>query len=134
MHTEKELYNALIKFFDTNTLTEGITPEEMRDFCALKLDILNRKTKRLKDKAAAKKAAPDPLRDAILEALTEDSYMSREDIAQVLGPDDISVNQIGYRMNQLVAEGLVTTMKVPGKGKRNRSFMKVVYARVPIED
>lgn len=119
--TKRNVYTALMNYadtgvmsFDTDEGTVTIDTAALREFAENELVLLDKRATRAKETAAKKRAEGDALTDAVAQALTSE-FETTADIAARIEGEDISLNKVVYRLNQLVANGVAekTDMKIP---------------------
>ena len=102
--TEKMMFEAIKKTFETGACEYA--PEEVIAFCDKKIEAIDNRAEKARERAKAKRAEVDVMLEQVESALT-DEFMSIADIAGEV----IEVNEeatpakIQYRLNKLVAEG-----------------------------
>ena len=110
--TEREMY-AMIKEIVMAADLESEKAAAITDFCDKKVDSIDARAAKAKERAAAKKAAPNPLHDALHEALTDDFQTIADLMAKVAEVDpELSRNKVAYQMGKLVSEGVAEKTEV----------------------
>ena len=115
-----EQFDQLIGLAEENGF-EGFDFEDLREFCANEIALLDKKAAKARERAANKKAESDELQDAVLSVLTADPQ-TRDDIASQIEGEDVSVAKVGARLTKLVNAGLAAKAEavVGEKGKTRR--------------
>lgn len=106
--------------------------EALVEFCEAEIAALDKKAEKSKERAAAKRAETDELRDVVLDLLT-DEFQTRDQIAaQVLGEDGepLSPNKVGSRLTALVNAGLAVKDKVSVEDAEGKKGQKMGYKLV----
>lgn len=108
--TEKETYALIAELCADN--------EDIVAFCDKKIEALDKKATRAKEKAAEKKAAGDELRDRVEAVLTED-WQTIADVVTALNDEEATASKVTYRLNALVDLGVAVKddTKIAGEGK-----------------
>lgn len=108
--TEKETYALIAELCADN--------EDIVAFCDKKIEALDKKATRAKEKAAEKKAAGDELRDRVEAVLTED-WQTIADVVAALNDEEATASKVTYRLNALVDLGVAVKddTKIAGEGK-----------------
>lgn len=104
-----------VKMTDTNKyeaikeiLVANDADTTLVDFCDTKIAQIAAKAEKAKERAAEKKAEADVLTDAVKAALT-DEFATRDVIALAVAEtfgEDATISKVGYRLTQLVKEGV----------------------------
>ena len=138
--TKREMFEAIkglaesgaLHMFDFN---ENISDEAVAEFCANEIDLLDKKTAKAKERAAAKRAEGDELTEQIYDVLSSDEFMTIPEIVKALDDEDVSAQKASYRLRTLVSENRAekTEVSVPGTdgGKASK---KVAYRKIVAED
>ena len=103
--------------------------EALVEFCEAEIAALDKKAEKTRERAAAKRAETDELREVVLSVLT-DEFQTREQIAaQVLDENGnpLSVNKVGSRLTALVNAELAVKEKVSVEGADGKSIQKMGY-------
>ena len=106
--TKKEILSnvrALMETLDVGFENEALTPDMVIEFCDKEIAALDAKTAQAKERAAAKKADGDALRDVVLQVLT-DEFQTIADVAAQIEGEDVTVGRVTNRLSALVKEGL----------------------------
>lgn len=121
MKTRKEILNGI--------LDGTIDRETLVTFCEKELAALDHKAEKAKERAAAKREAGDELQTIVANVLTAD-FASREDITALVKETDpeASVGKVGYRLTQLVANGVAQKAEANVDGADGKKKRITVYA------
>ena len=106
--TKKEILSnvrALMETLDVAFENADLTNDMVIEFCDKEIAALDSKTAKAKERAAAKKAEGDALRDVVLQVLTDEFQTIDEVTAQIEG-EDVTKGRITNRLSALVKEGL----------------------------
>ena len=110
--TKREMFEAIkglaesgaLHMFDFN---ENISDEAVAEFCANEIDLLDKKTAKAKERAAAKAAEGDILTALVHAALTTDEFKSIADVTAMVAEEepDVTAAKVSYRLSSLVKAG-----------------------------
>lgn len=138
--TKREMFEAIkglaesgaLHMFDFN---ENISDEAVAEFCANEIELLDKKTAKAKERAAAKRAEGDELTEQIYDVLSSDEFMTIPEIVKALGDEDVSVQKASYRLRTLMSENRAekTEVSVPG-ADGGKASKKVAYRKIVAED
>ena len=113
--TKRDRYTSIIDILkDVNADADLVT------FCEGEIALLDKKSAKAKETAAAKKTEVDPLTESIkgaLGTLTDGAYATIADVTAMVdaGDEEVTPNKVSYRLSQLVKAGVAesTDVKVP---------------------
>lgn len=113
--TKRDRYTSIIDILkDVNADADLVT------FCEGEIALLDKKSAKAKETAAAKKTEVDTLTESIKDALgtlADGVYATIADVTAMVGVDDeeVTPNKVSYRLGQLVKAGVAesTDVKVP---------------------
>ena len=113
--TKRDRYTSIIDILkDVNADADLVT------FCEGEIALLDKKSAKAKETAAAKKTEVDTLTESIkgaLGTLVDGAYATIADVTAMVGADDeeVTPNKVSYRLGQLVKAGIAesTDVKVP---------------------
>lgn len=132
--TNRDRYNTLLEIIEkAQEGIEGYDYEDLTNFLHKAIDQLDKKAQKAKENASAKKAEKDEL-CSLVESYLTDEPQTREDIANQIAVDGVTVAKVGYRLSKLVTLGsaLRTEITVPGvDGGKARKV--VAYTKGVIE-
>lgn len=138
--SKREMFEAIKGLAESGALhmvdfNENITDEAVAEFCEHEIELLDKKTAKAKERAAAKRAEGDELTEQIYDVLSSDEFMTIPEIVKALGDEDVSAQKASYRLRTLVAENRAekTEVSVPDVdgGKASK---KVAYRKIVAED
>lgn len=99
-------------------------PNDVIAFCEHEIELLDKKTAKAKERAAAKRAEGDELTEQIYDVLSGDEFMTIPEIVKALGDEDVSAQKASYRLRSLVeanrAEKTEITVASPDGGKASK--------------
>ena len=99
-------------------------PNDVIAFCEHEIELLDKKTAKAKERAAAKRAEGDELTEQIYDVLSGDEFMTIPEIVKALGDEDVSAQRASYRLRSLVeanrAEKTEITVASPDGGKASK--------------
>ena len=110
--TKREMFAEII------TLAEDAERADVVAFCEKEIASLDAKAAKAKERAAAKKAEADTLKDLIVSVLTDEFATIADITAKVVETDaDATVGKVTNRLTKLVADGVAerTELSIPGK-------------------
>ena len=129
---EKIKYTKADKLTDIETILNTVDSTEydipaLIEFVQGERAALARKATKAKETAAAKKLERDELCDAVLAVLTSEPQ-TRDQIADQIEGDEVSVAKVGARLNKLVAAGDVVKTEVASVSASGKKSTKMAYA------
>lgn len=77
-------------------------PNDVIAFCEHEIELLDKKTAKAKERAAAKRAEGDELTEQIYNVLYDDEFMTIPEIVKALGDESVSAQKASYRLRSLV--------------------------------
>ena len=130
--TKRDMYEAIAEAMDTGSCK--FPADEVKAFCAKEIELLDKKTAKAKERAAAKRAEGDELTEQIYDVLSGDEFMTIPEIVKALGDEDVSAQKASYRLRTLVSENRAekTEVSVPG-ADGGKASKKVAYRKVAFE-
>lgn len=110
-------------------------PNDVIAFCEHEIELLDKKTAKAKERAAAKRAEGDELTEQIYNVLYDDEFMTIPEIVKALGDESVSAQRASYRLRTLVAEKRAekTEVSIPG-ADGGKASKKVAYKKIVAED
>ena len=134
--TKREVFEAL-KGLVIATVDEGgkldedydVTYEAALEILDNAIAQLDKRAEVAKARAAEKKAEGDVLRKEIYDVLT-DEFQTAEEIAEVVGGEDVTKGKVVARMAQLVKAGQAVKALVKVNDETNRKVMQYKLAEV----
>ena len=113
--TKRDRYTSII-----DILKDVNADADLVAFCEGEIALLDKKSAKAKETAAAKKTEVDTLTESIKDALgtlADGAYATIADVTAMVGADDeeVTPNKVSYRLSQLVKAGVAesTDVKVP---------------------
>ena len=113
--TKRDRYTSII-----DILKDVNADADLVAFCEGEIALLDKKSAKAKETAAAKKTEVDTLTESIkgaLGTLADGAYATIADVTAMVGADDeeVTPNKVSYRLSQLVKAGVAesTDVKVP---------------------
>ena len=133
-----EKYTKSQKLSDLETILSQVETTEydipaLIEFVQAERAALARKAEKAKETAAAKKAEKDELCNAVLAVLTAEPQ-TREQIAEQIEGEDVTVDKVGARLNKLVASGEVAKTEVASTSASGKKSTKMAYALAASEE
>jgi hypothetical protein len=127
--TKKTQLNALIALIAAAQIAgvdgdfdfEGLTA-----YCTNEIGLLDKKAAKAKENAAAKKAEKDELCLAVESVLTGE-FQTRQDVADQIEGEDVTVAKVGYRLTKLVELGVAEKSEVSVPGAEGKARKVVAY-------
>ena len=118
-----EMIKNILMGDETKELTE--TDEMLIDFVSDQIAQIEAKAQKSKERAAAKKAEGDELRNVVQATLT-DSYQSIKEIFDQIGSEEVTRSKITARLTQLVKAGVAEKdSRKSGEGKKQMVYRLV---------
>lgn len=110
-------------------------PNDVIAFCEHEIELLDKKTAKAKERAAAKRAEGDELTEQIYNVLYDDEFMTIPEIVKALGDESVSTQKASYRLRSLVEANRAekTEITVPG-ADGGKASKKVAYRKIVAED
>lgn len=110
-------------------------PNDVIAFCEHEIELLDKKTAKAKERAAAKRAEGDELTEQIYNVLYDDEFMTIPEIVKALDDESVSAQRASYRLRTLVSENRAekTEVSVPG-ADGGKASKKVAYRKIVAED
>ena len=131
--SKRDYLTAIIEAMRTGEIKYD--PNDVITFCEHDIELLDKKTAKAKERAAAKRAEGDELTEQIYDVLSSDEFMTIPEIVKALGDEDVSAQKASYRLRTLMSENRAekTEVSVPGVdgGKASK---KVAYKKIVAED
>lgn len=123
--TKRDRYTSII-----DILKDVNADADLVAFCEGEIALLDKKSAKAKETAAAKKTEVDTLTESIKDALgtlADGAYATIADVTAMVGADDEEVTpaKVSYRLSQLVKAGLAEKTEVAvsnAEGKKNRKI------------
>ena len=127
--TKREMFAEVI------TLAEDAERADIVAFCEKEIASLDAKAAKAKERAAAKKAEADTLKDLIVDTLTDEFATIADITAKVAESDaDATVGKVTSRLTKLVADGVAERTELSIPGKEGTKTRKVKGFRIFKED
>lgn len=106
-------------------------PNDVIAFCEHEIELLDKKTAKAKERAAAKRAEGDELTEQIYNVLYDDEFMTIPEIVKALGDESVSAQRASYRLRSLVESHRAekTEVSIPG-ADGGKSSKKVAYKKI----
>lgn len=102
--TKKEQYNILLgilDFAENQGASIEVGFDTLRDFVNHEIELLDGKAAAAQKRAAAKKEEGDALREEVYGVLSDNEYMTIDQIVDALGNPDVTRNMVTSRLTQL---------------------------------
>ena len=118
--TKREMFEALVNYANGENMVfekEGemviVTLDELKAFAENEIALLDKKSVKAKERAAAKKAEADELMDKVKAVLTGE-YQTTADLVIAIDDEEATAGKVQARLKKLVDIGVVekTDMKV----------------------
>lgn len=131
--SKRDYLTAIIEAMKTGEIKYD--PNDVIVFCEHEIELLDKKTAKAKERAAAKRAEGDELTEQIYDVLSGDEFMTIPEIVKALGDEDVSAQKASYRLRTLVSENRAekTEVSVPG-ADGGKASKKVAYRKIVAED
>lgn len=106
-------------------------PNDVIAFCEHEIELLDKKTAKAKERAAAKRAEGDELTEQIYNVLYDDEFMTIPEIVKALGDESVSAQRASYRLRSLVESHRAEKAEVSIPGSDGgKSSKRVAYKRI----
>ena len=131
--SKRDYLTAIIEAMKTGEIKYN--PDDVIAFCEHEIELLDKKTAKAKERAAAKRAEGDELTEQIYNVLYDDEFMTIPEIVKALGDESVSAQRASYRLRTLVAENRAekTEVSIPG-ADGGKASKKVAYRKIVAED
>lgn len=100
--TKREKFEGIIATLEGKECEISI--DELKEFCAVEIETLDRRTAKARERAEEKKNQVDELVEAVYRVLTTE-LQTIDSITKALDDEDISSQKVVYRLKKLVDEG-----------------------------
>lgn len=132
-----EKKTKVVKYAEVKAILAQVETEDydvpmLIEFIDGEIAALERKSAKAKETAAAKKAERDELCEAVLAVLTAEAQ-TRDQIAEQIEGDEITVAKVGARLNKLVAQGLAEKTEVASVSASGKKSTKMAYSLALVE-
>ena len=129
--TKKDKFNMIKGILEAGTV-EGVDVEMLTEFVENEIALLEKKSAKAKETAAAKKAEADELTVAVQAALT-DEYATIAEVTAAIEGEDVTTAKVAYRLNALVKAGVAEKAEktiAGGEGVKSRKVKSYRLASV----
>jgi 23S rRNA pseudoU1915 N3-methylase RlmH len=129
--TKKDKFNMIKGILEAGTV-EGVDVEMLTEFVENEIALLEKKSAKAKETAAAKKAEADELTVAVQAALT-DEYATIAEVTAAIEGEDVTTAKVAYRLNALVKAGVAEKAEktiAGGEGVKSRKVQSYRLASV----
>ena len=133
--TKKDKFNLIKGILEAGTV-EGVDVEMLTEFVENEIALLEKKSAKAKETAAAKKAEADELTVAVQAALT-DEYATIAEVTAAIEGEDVTTAKVAYRLNALVKAGVAEKAEktiAGGEGVKSRKVQSYRLASVSEAD
>ena len=120
-YTDKMIYTAIVE-----GTFEDLDVDTIVAWAQKKIDSLDHKAAKAKERAAAKKAESDELTDAVIAAVGPD-FETIADIAARIDGEDVTVAKVSYRLNAAFKAGTLEKGELTLDGEGNKKRKVVAY-------
>ena len=112
--TKKDNLNAILKLIEAaaEANIEGFDFDEIKTYAENEIDNLDKRAAKAKERAAAKKAEVDTLKDQVFAALNTETFTIINDIVAAIGDEDVTPGKVSSRLKTLRAENKVESQDV----------------------
>ena len=125
--TKKDNFNSLIAALTDPTATVDI--DALVEFCQNEITLLDKRSAKAKETAAAKKAEADALTEAIAAVLPSE-FTTIDEVVALINDPEVTRGKVQYRLTQLVKAGTAekgeVATSVDGKTKKIAAYRAVV--------
>jgi hypothetical protein len=113
-YTDKMIYTAIVE-----GTFEDLDVDTIVAWAQKKIDSLDHKAAKAKERAAAKKAESDELTDAVIAAVGPD-FETISDIAARIDGEDVTVAKVAYRLSKAAKAGTLEKGEVSVDGEKGK--------------
>lgn len=126
--SKRDYLTAIIEAMHTGEIKYD--PNDVIAFCEHEIELLDKKTAKAKERAAAKKAEGDELTEQIYNVLSSDEFMTIPKIVKALGDEDVSAQKASYRLRSLVEANRAEKTEITVAGSDGGKASKRVAYRL----
>lgn len=127
--SKRDYLTAIIGAMHTGEIKYN--PDDVIAFCEHEIELLDKKTAKAKERAAAKRAEGDELTEQIYDVLSGDEFMTIPEIVKALGDEDVSAQRASYRLRSLVESHRAEKTEITVAGSDGgKSSKRVAYRRI----
>lgn len=126
--SKRDYLTAIIEAMHTGEIKYD--PNDVIAFCEHEIELLDKKTAKAKERAAAKKAEGDELTEQIYNVLSSDEFMTIPEIVKALGDEDVSAQKASYRLRSLVEANRAEKTEITVAGSDGGKASKRVAYRL----
>ncbi len=119
--TKKDYFNAIKEIIET---TESENKGELIYFIESQIASIDNKAEKAKERAAAKKAQGDALREAVKSVLTDELQTADEICSQIDG-EELTVAKVRARLTQLVNLGEASKEDIKTEDGKTKKAYKI---------
>ena len=134
--TKRDMYEAIIGAMETGEIKYA--PDDVIAFCQNEIELLDKKTAKAKERAAAKSAENDEIMDKVRDVLSPNDFMPIADVVKAIGDPDLTAAKVQYRLRKLAEANEAEKTEVTIAGAEGTKARKVVaYRRLtttPVEE
>ena len=126
--SKRDYLTAIIEAMHTGEIKYD--PNDVIAFCEHEIELLDKKTAKAKERAAAKRAEGDELTEQIYDVLSSDEFMTIPEIVKALGDEDVSAQKASYRLRSLVEANRAEKTEITVAGSDGGKASKRVAYRL----
>ena len=126
--SKRDYLTAIIEAMHTGEIKYD--PNDVIAFCEHEIELLDKKTAKAKERAAAKRAEGDELTEQIYDILSSDEFMTIPEIVKALGDEDVSAQKASYRLRSLVEANRAEKTEITVAGSDGGKASKRVAYRL----
>lgn len=126
--SKRDYLTAIIEAMRTGEIKYD--PNDVIAFCEHEIELLDKKTAKAKERAAAKRAEGDELTEQIYDVLSSDEFMTIPEIVKALGDEDVSAQKASYRLRSLVEANRAEKTEITVAGSDGGKASKRVAYRL----
>lgn len=131
--SKRDYLTAIIKAMKTGEIKYN--PDDVIAFCEHEIELLDKKTAKAKERAAAKRAEGDELTEQIYNVLYDDEFMTIPEIVKALGDESVSAQRASYRLRSLVEANRAEKTEITVAGSDgDKASKRVAYRKIVAED
>lgn len=126
--SKRDYLTAIIEAMHTGEIKYD--PNDVIAFCEHEIELLDKKTAKAKERAAAKRAEGDELTEQIYDVLSGDEFMTIPEIVKALGDESVSAQRASYRLRSLVEANRAEKTEITVAGSDGGKASKRVAYRL----
>lgn len=123
--TKKMRYESMIEILATIPGTE-----DLREFCAAEIELLERKTAKAKEYAAKRKSEADVLMTLVKDVLSTEEFMTINQVTEALDNEEYTSSKVKYRLGVLVKDQLAEKAEITVELSEGKTTKAMGYRKL----